>query len=214
VSHGRLDLLPALAPRGTRADNGPSMPPTRRPPKPAQAPPLPTDRATAPMALEEDTASAWQRFEALQRAHEANFQTTQPASRPLGSGPSRAYAPTQPLDLAEAAPAPAREPAAAPRRSVSLEDLMLIARRNNRACPVPAQWAALHRLLASRASHGGQREAAPPPLEGAAWSTASAMQKRLRLRDQLEWADRAGLLAEVGAFLTGLTEHDWHHFGD
>jgi hypothetical protein len=165
------------------------------------------DRATAPAALEETSASAWQRFEELQNAHSGQFAPTAPGTRPPG-GPASGFAPTQPMDALAPAAAPA---AAAPLRSVTLDDLMLLARRNNRACPMPAQWAAFHRLLPSRAVEG-RTLTAPVPVDGAAWSVTSAMQKRLRLRDQLEWAERVGALPAAYAFLSALTEEQWQHF--
>lgn len=39
------------------------------------------------------------------------------------------------------------------------------------------------------------------------------MQKRLRLRDQIEWAAQAGALQGVFEFLSGLREEEWLHFG-
>ena len=95
---------------------------------------------------------------------------------------------------------------------ITLDQVMVLARRNNRACPVPAQWAAFHRLLSRHQPQGGV--APPAPVDGPGWAATSPMQKRLRLRDQLEWAERTGVLTEVGGFLAGLTEQDWHHFGD
>ena len=182
---------------------------THRPPKPDAASFLPADRATAPMPIEEESASAWQRFEELQRAQEQPFPPTQPATGPAPSS-ARAYAATEPMGIA-AHKAPA---AAQPGQAVTLDEVMVVARRNNRACPVPAAWAQLHRLLPARALQGGANQAAPAPVDGAAWHATSAMQKRLRLRDQIEWAEREHVLPAVHAFLAALPEEQWHHFGD
>lgn len=180
----------------------------RKPPSPA-APSFSGDRATAPMALEEDTPSAWARFEELQKAHEAGFQHTQPATRP--QAPATNFAATEPMALPGTGSVPQQRPATG--RKASMDEALIIARRNNRACPVPAQWAALHRLLPVRTAEG-RTFAAPPPVDGAAWGSTSAMQKRLRLRDQIEWADRSGALQPVFEFLLALPEDQWHHFGD
>lgn len=176
----------------------------RKPPKTAPASFVPGSRATAPMGLEETSESAWQRFQELQQAHDGQSRSTQPATRP--QGPGTAFDPTQPLGLPGSRPPPA--PAA---RSVTLEEVMGLARRNNRACPLPAPWAAFHRLLPPRESQG-RRFTPPAPVDGAAWGATSAMQKRLRLRDQIEWADRAGVLPAVHEFLSALPEEQWHHF--
>ena len=87
--------------------------------------------------------------------------------------------------------------------------VMLVARRNNRACPMPPAWQALHDLLAGQAQPG---RPVPPPIDGPAWDAVSPMQKRLRLRDQIEWAERAGSLASLHRFLVGLDEEQWLHF--
>ncbi len=173
------------------------------------APFHPGDRATAPMALEENTESAWARVEVLQKGLEAPPETAPEAPAKAGD----AYAATVPMSLAEGrAPAAPRaaEPAAP---KASLDEVMLLARRNNRACPLPAPWAALHALLPPRPA-AGRSMPPPPPVDGPAWGATSAMQKRLRLRDQIEWADRAGVLQEVFGFLSALPEEQWHHFGE
>lgn len=166
---------------------------------------LPGDRATAPMGLEEDSASAWARFEDLQKAHEAGFDATQPA-------PKGGFAPTEQIGLQPAGGS--RPQPAAPRRTVSIDELMLLARRNNRACPLPDAWAEFHQMLSARAAAAGHTQPVPRPVDSGAWAAASDMQKRLRLRDQIEWAQRAGLLYEAGDFLVSLSEKQWHHFGE
>jgi hypothetical protein len=182
----------------------------RKPRPPAAAPFIGADRATAPMGVEQDSESAWQRFEDLQKAFDAGFDVTRPQTKPQPMASSSGYAATQPMDITrQKAPAPAPAVPAA----ITMEQVMVLARRNNRACPVPPQWAAFHQLLVSR-TPPGSRTPAPVPVDGGAWAVTSPMQKRLRLRDQLEWADRAGVLPEVGAFLAGLTEQDWYHFGE
>lgn len=85
-------------------------------------------------------------------------------------------------------------------------------RRNNRACPLPESWAAFHGLLPPRLANGWSFPA-PAPVDGPAWSETSAMQNRLRLRDQIEWAERAGALQAAFEFLSGLREEQGHHFG-
>jgi hypothetical protein len=101
----------------------------------------------------------------------------------------------------------------APARALTLADVMVMARRNNRACPRPEAWAAFHGLLPTRELHG-RLLGAPLPISGPAWQSASAMEMRLRLRDQIEWAERTGALAAAYDFLVALPERQWHHFTD
>ena len=168
---------------------------TDRPPsKPgAPAPLFPADRATAPMALERNSESAWALFEQLQSGQEV---PQEPAA------PVPGYEPTEPMEMPGAAAAPSRVRA-------TLDEVMALARRNNRACPLPAPWAAFYDLLPARASDGARP---PPPVDRQGWTASSAMHKRLRLRDQIEWADRSGVLQQAHDFLAGLPEEHWHHF--
>jgi hypothetical protein len=176
-----------------------------KPPTPNPFVPFfPGDRATAPMALEEESESAWQRFQELHAAHQQPFAPTEPAQAPTSA---RSFMTTQPLDRASTLPA---KPAPVSRRALTLDQVMVLARRNNRACPMPGAWAQLVTLLPSREQRGSTI-APPPPIDGPAWGAVSPMQKRLRLRDQIEWAEQAGVLAVVHDFLAALAEEQWLH---
>ncbi|MBA2961610.1 MULTISPECIES: hypothetical protein [Ramlibacter] len=179
-------------------------------PKPTPTPvpfAFPGDRATAPMALEENSPSAWQRFEDLLSHQEMQFDRTKQLTQPPQGD---AFAPTQPMD-ASALPGVSRD--RQPQRPITQDEVMVLARRNNRACPRPQPWMAFHQLLPSRVQQGRTVDA-PLPLIAGAWNAASPMQKRLRLRDQIEWAERAGALIAVYDFLLALPEEEWFHFDD
>lgn len=152
------------------------------------------DRATAPAALELDSPTAWAEFERLSK------QPTQPDDP--------AYAATEPAPIAPAvreAPAPALTPL---RAALTLQEVLVEARRYNRICPKPAAWQHLHDLLAGA---GPLRRPVPQPLSGRAWQETGAMQKRMCLRDQIEWAEEHGRLPLVMDFFEGLGEGDWQH---
>jgi hypothetical protein len=182
-----------------------AMPPNRRAPPTKPAAFVPGTRATAPAALEESSESAWQMFQELQRVHGQPVSAGGPAQPP-----ARGFEHTQPMHGRVPAPQATARPASMP--PVSLDVVMQLARRNNRACPVPEAWAAFHKLLPARRA-GSRTIPAPPPVDGPAWAATSAMQKRLRLRDQIEWAEREKALPAVFEFLSGLREEEWHHFG-
>ena len=175
-----------------------------KPPKPGVPPEpfFPASRATAPMGLEEDSESAWQRFEALRNPVQEKVEAPAADDQPP---PAPGYEPTQPLEHV------LKARAIESRRAVTLDEVMNLARRNNRACPRPQPWVAFHQLLPSRVQQGRTVDA-PLPLIAGAWNAASPMQKRLRLRDQIEWADRAGVLQAAHDFLARLPEEHWHHF--
>lgn len=172
------------------------------PKKPASdfssAPLFSGDRATVPAAIETDSTTAWAEFERLQAG-----LSDDPPAEPAEA----AFAPTAPISMGTV-PAPA--PTAPAPRKVSVQDVMVEARRFNRVCPKPAEWERLHALLPL----GPNGRPAPAPISGAAWKATPAMPKRMRLRDQVEWADQYGGLDAVMAFLKGLSEQQWHHMDE
>jgi hypothetical protein len=92
----------------------------------------------------------------------------------------------------------------------SVGTLMVRARKNNRCCPRSGPWRRLYLML------GGLHSAdlPLPPASETAWKSVPDLQKRLRFRDYLEWADSHGQLAEVVDFMDSLSETDWRHMGD
>ncbi|HET8746873.1 MAG TPA: hypothetical protein VFM98_14795 [Ramlibacter sp.] len=120
-----------------------------------------------------------------------------------------AFAPTQPsqaVPLSGKAP----EPAPAEHHPLSADALMVRARRNNRVCPLPAKWLQLYDAL------DGERYAdlPPPPVQPWMWRKLSSLQKRLRFREHVEWAERHGRLEQLARFMDRLAEDDWLHMGE
>jgi hypothetical protein len=145
---------------------------------------LPDDRATAPVPLEDSSDAAWQEFVLLQSGH-SSVGDTQPLDLPAGGAANRT----------------SHEP-------VSVVNTMLLARTANRTCPIPSRWAELYALLPLR-----DGKAAPEPIDDKSTTRFSPIQKRLRLRDHIEWASAGGVLAAVYSLLRSLPESDWEHFG-
>jgi hypothetical protein len=132
-------------------------------PPPAAASPFafPGDRATAPMALEENSHSAWQRFEDLLSAQEMQFDATKQATQPPQA---EGFQATQPMDALPGIVAPQQRQ---PQRAINIDEVMVLARRNNRACPRPDQWMAFHRLLPTKVQNGKTVDAPLPLIAGA-----------------------------------------------
>jgi hypothetical protein len=149
-------------------------------------------RATAPAGLEDVSEETWREFQALQHSREQQFQVTQPM-RSIARPPRAAV----------------QARASAETLSVTVEQALNVARGNNRVCPMPPQWKTLFELMQTLAP---PQSIPPLVIDGAAWNIVPAMQKRLRLREQIEWAERLGILKPVFAFLRGLPEDDWLHF--
>ena len=80
----------------------------------------------------------------------------------------------------------------------------------HRVCP--RWWDRLWRLL----QRHSERVEEPPPkalILGAWWHT-SPLEKFMRAREQVEWAERNGCLDEVDRYLPALPERGWYHFGE
>jgi hypothetical protein len=170
------------------------------------------DPVPVPDAIEDDSDTAWAMWSEAAAKHEARFADTAPASMPM-SARNASYAKTEPAPLAQGS---IRKPfSGSPRTAeiLSIDDVIVEARRNNRVCPQPEIWQQLHDMLGATASavHGGQVQ---PPLTGAAWNRTPALAKRMCFRDQLEWADVHGCLQPVMTFLRGLPEEQWYHMGE
>jgi hypothetical protein len=160
-------------------------------------PPSPTSRpgqrkgfadSTLPLAHESDSDTAWDQFHDLEARQNARFADTQPG------------------DSSTLPPAALARLKAPPRNiGVTMDEVLVEARRNNRVCPQPVFWYQLYDLLPD-----APRRPAPPP-EGQTWRTSSSLARRMMLRDHLEFAERSGVLDAVMAMLRKLREEDWVH---
>lgn len=134
--------------------------------------------------LEKNTDTSWAMFQSLQQQHERGYEKTRPIS----------------LD-----PPP---PLAVPGK-VTLEAVLVEARRLNRVCPTPVVWQRLYDYLPNKAAN-----LPPVPATRAEWDQLPPLQKRSRLREHIEWAAAQGVLKQVYDALRALPESRWHHMGD
>lgn len=95
----------------------------------------------------------------------------------------------------------------------SHDDVLAIATKNERVCPMPQAWNRLYDLLPGKSRVGAGWEPALP-LILAAWHDSTATAKGLRFREHIEWAASHGALEIVGRFLAALPENQWLHRGD
>ena len=143
------------------------------------------DLGPLPEVVESNKETTWKMFQQLQAQHTAGFSKTSPSTL-----------------------AGLQEHVATRGGMLSVDELMAEARRYNRICPVEAQWVRLQALLAQGGSDS------PAPFKGPDFRRAPSLQKRMRLREQIEWAAGHGLLADMYEFLTALPEDQWVHMGD
>lgn len=165
------------------------------------------DPIPKPEAIEMDTDTTWAEFADLAATENRRFADTAPASRtmPMGDTEGGAYAPTAPAPLQNLQ----ARPATPVLRELTVVEVMVEARKNNRVCPKPAKWQQLYEMLPDR------RPSEPPlPLLGAAWDGTPSIPKRMCFREHIEWAAGHGALQQVYTFMKSLPEAEWHHMGD
>ncbi|MCM8622261.1 MAG: hypothetical protein NFW16_11145 [Candidatus Accumulibacter sp.] len=85
---------------------------------------------------------------------------------------------------------------------------------NRRLVPMPPQWNQLYGLLKNTRLKPSCGWEPPLPLILAAWHHTMPIEKQLRFKEHLEWAQQNDQLAQVGAFLRALREDQWCHLGE
>lgn len=95
----------------------------------------------------------------------------------------------------------------------TIEQVVAVATKNNRVCPMPQKWLQLYNLLPDRTRREAGAEPALPLILGA-WGHTSAIDKMLRLQEHIAWAEQHGALEQVRVYLESLPEQDWHHVGE
>ena len=137
-----------------------------------------------PEVRETDTDSSWHLFLTLQSQAAELYMPTEPAGlTPTG------------VDGARAEP-------------LSVHYVMTEARRHNRVAPLEPYWRSMCEILHKRA--GSQP---PPPMTAQEAADTPPLAKRIRIRDQVEWADRHGQLPAVLGYFRSLSEEHWMHIG-
>ena len=94
------------------------------------------------------------------------------------------------------------------------ESLWAFCTSENRLVPMPERWNELFQMLKNTRQKLSGGWEPPLPLILAAWHHSMPLDKQLRFKEHLEWADQQGQIAEVGRFLRSLPESDWCHLGE
>lgn len=83
---------------------------------------------------------------------------------------------------------------------------------NKRA--IPRDWDKLYQMLKNkrRKPSGGAEPSVPLIL--AAWNHTMPIEKHLRFREHIEWANDNNQIEEIGTYLRSLSEEEWYHFGE
>lgn len=151
----------------------------------SQRPMRAMDADRALEVVEKNTDTSWAMFQAISNQQERGFERT----RPTGLESQRG----------------AGEPPAI----VTLDDVLVEVRRNNRVCPLPTVWMRLYALLPNKPPH-----LPIVPATRDEWSRTPALQKRVSLKAHIEWAASQGVLPQIHEVLRALPEAKWHHMGE
>ena len=98
--------------------------------------------------------------------------------------------------------------------SADFDSLWVHSTANNRLVPMPPQWSQLYGLLKNTRQKPSGGWEPPLPLILAAWHDSMPIEKQLRFKVHLEWAQQNDQLEQIGAFLRALPEDQWCHFGE
>jgi hypothetical protein len=176
------------------------------------------ERLDAVEVVHKESDSGWSLWNEVSQLHESRFAPTLPGLHSdldsLAIPPEeRAWSDTQPAPGALKPVPAAAQAATRPAPGPTLEEALRLTRRNQRVCPHPEHWERLAALLPARQTKGGARPP-PRPITGEAWAASPTRAKRACLLEQLEWASRTGVLAQVVDLLQALPEEDWLHIGE
>ncbi|MFI5165240.1 MAG: hypothetical protein ACHQQS_01325 [Thermoanaerobaculales bacterium] len=96
----------------------------------------------------------------------------------------------------------------------TLDSLWEYCTQNSRLVPLPQQWNLLFQMLKNKQQKPTGGWEPPLPLILAAWHHSMPIEKQLRFKEHIEWAQRQGQLEEIGVFLRSIPEAQWCHFGE
>lgn len=84
----------------------------------------------------------------------------------------------------------------------------------NRIVPKPDAWNRLYGILRNTRQKPSGGWEPPLPLILGAWNHSSPIEKQLRFKEHLEWAEQQDQMQEVAVFLRSLSENQWCHWGE
>lgn len=94
----------------------------------------------------------------------------------------------------------------------SFESLWEYCILNNRV--VPKDWHKLYEMLVNKRRNPSGGWIPALPLILAAWHCTAPIEKQLRFKEHIQWANENGQINEVGSYIRSLPEDEWYHFGE
>jgi hypothetical protein len=93
----------------------------------------------------------------------------------------------------------------------TLESLSAYCSSSKRLVPMPERWNELYQMINNTRQKPSGGWEPPLPLILGTWHHSMPIEKQLRFKEHLSWADYQGQIEEVGKFLRSLAEHEWCH---
>ncbi len=101
-----------------------------------------------------------------------------------------------------------------PPHSETLDTLLAYCTSNNRLVPMPPQWSKLYNMLKNTRQKPSGGWVPSLPLILGAWHHSMPIEKLLRFKEHLEWAQEQNQLEEIGKYLRSLSDAQWCHYGE
>jgi hypothetical protein len=98
--------------------------------------------------------------------------------------------------------------------SPTADALVEYCRTGRRICPQPQAWNRVWEMLPDRKQERSSGWNPSLPLILAAWHHATDLEKILRLREHIQWADEHGAISAIDEYIRGLSEEQWFHGND
>ena len=94
----------------------------------------------------------------------------------------------------------------------TFETIWSYCKSENRA--IPKDWNKLWQMLHNKRQKPSGGWEPSMPLILAAWYETTPIEKHLRFREHIQWAEKNNQLEEIGKYLRSLPEIEWFHFGE
>jgi len=95
----------------------------------------------------------------------------------------------------------------------TLDSLWEYCTADKRLVPMPWRWNQVYGMLKNTRQKPSGGWEPPAPLILAAWHHSLPIEKQLRFKEHIQWAQAQGQLDELDSFLRSLPETQWWHFG-
>ncbi len=96
----------------------------------------------------------------------------------------------------------------------TFDDVWSYCTASNRLVPMPQHWNRVFELLKNKRQKPSGGWIPSMPLILAAWNSTMPIEKQLRFKEHIQWADDNNQLEEISDYLRALSESNWCHFGE